>query len=107
MKKIDISNYEIPVDTSDGVKKVPYDVRKSVIGLLFHPEQRLNSVELFENNKIATKIDNCEDDSILLEDAEYARLKKAIETIRGYSRDDIEFVGRILNAETVEVQEKV
>lgn len=107
MKKIDLSNYEIDSRNEEGKKvKVPYSVKGSLLIILFHPELKLSSRELYENNKVAAKIEECEDDSLLLEDSEYGIVKKAIETIRGYNRNDVELINRVLNAETVTVKEK-
>jgi hypothetical protein len=105
MRKIKISDYEISIMTAEGEKTVPYLVRISLVNTLFHPDLKLNAYQLLENNKLATKIKDSEDDSILLEEYEYQKIKAAIELISGFTKDDIEFVNRILNAETVEVKE--
>jgi hypothetical protein len=113
MRKLDISNYFIeavrPTKNKDTGEirsekvQVPYDVKASIISILFHPELKLKAVELMDRNKLAEKIHVCQEDAILLEDAEFDKVKRAIDTISGYSKDDVQFVERIYNAPVVDV----
>jgi len=106
MKKIDVSNYEVDAVNKEGKKiKVPYSVRESLEMLMFHPGLNLSSLDLVKHNKIMVKIEDCKDDTVLLEESEYEAVKRAIETVKGYNRNDIRFIDRVINAETVEVKE--
>ena len=104
MRKINLTNYNIQVDIPEpGI--VPYNVKNSIINILFHPDLNLNGVELLSINKLANKVEEAEKE-ILLEEVDYLKIKTAVETITGYNRNDIEFVRRILEAEEIEVVEK-
>ena len=98
MKKIKVTNYTVGEQN--------FEVKKSLIAILFHQMLNLSHLELFTNNKLAKKIEECTDEDVLLEDSEYQIFKKAVETIKGYNRESFELINRIINAETVEIQEK-
>lgn len=114
MRKLDLSNYEIDglvdkKDEKDGIidrepGRVPYDVRKSIIFIMFSPDQRLNALELLSRDKLANKINDCQEDFVLLEQAEYEKIKNAANIVQGYSQNDIELVKRIIDCPEVEVK---
>ena len=104
MRKIDLSNYDVEVATKDGKQKIPYDVKGSMVDGMYHPELRLGSRELFENDRVAQKI-NSSDEYVLLEEADYQKLKLAFDTIKGFRKEDVELVKRVLEAPEVEVKE--
>ena len=101
MRKIDLSDYEVEI----GGQKKPYQMKKSLEMLLFHPDLKLNFYTLMENHKVAQKILSS-NGQVLLEDSEYERLETSVKSISGFTQPDIEFVRRILEAEKVEVVEK-
>lgn len=101
MRKISLENYSVDVNG----QLTPYDVPGTLITCLLHPSLQLAGRELLARNQIGTKIESA-DGFILLEDAEYAKLESAFETVTGFSRNDVELVDRVLNAETVEVSER-
>lgn len=106
MRKISLENYILEGKDEKGqVVQIPYDVKGSLIGVLFHPELKIGGRELLLRDKLANKINDSED-KILLEEVDYSKIKMAIETIDGYSQNDVEFVRRILEAEEIEVKEK-
>jgi len=80
----------------------PYDVKTSVLNILFHPGVRLGGAELVRQYTLAQKIEAAGDD-ILLEEEEYQRLKKAFDSFEGFGRNDVEFVMRILEAEQLDM----
>jgi len=55
---------------------------------------------------LAIKLEQCKEDEILLEEEEYQRIKKALDTYKGFGRNDIELITRINEAEKVEVETK-
>ena len=100
MRKLDITDYVVDADGQE----VMYQVKKSIVAILFHPDLKLTAYQLLETNKLAEKISKG-DDSVLLEEAEWSTLKKAIDTVKGYSMNDVEFVERVLDCPEVNVAE--
>ncbi len=86
--------------------ELPYEVKDSIVGLLFHPELKLGGMELLKQNELAGKILNSEDPDVLLEEAEYEQIKRAINVVKGFGRNEVELVRRILEAPKVEVEAK-
>jgi hypothetical protein len=105
MRRIDLTDYEIEVMDQGAKKSIPYSVKMSIIGALFMPELKLTARETLERDKLAHKINDCPEPSILLEEAEYIKILQSVETVRGFNRDDVEFIRRVLEAPQVEVRE--
>lgn len=105
MKKINLKDYEVEVRTPTGTNGVNYEVKTSIIGLLFQPELKLGGVELLKQNQLAEKILQHQEPEILLEDAEYNKIKQAINLVKGFGKNDVELVRRVLEAEDVSVTE--
>jgi hypothetical protein len=91
----------IPYKCEDGED---YQVRKSITGLLFAPQLQLSARGIIDHDRIARLVETA-DEYVLLEEADYSRVKLAIETFTGYSRSDIELVKRVLEAPTVDVEQ--
>jgi len=106
MKKIVLGDYEVEFEQNGLMKKMPFAVKESLVSVLFVPDLKLNGRDLLLQNILAEKIENCKEDFILLESEEYSRLVSAINVVRGFGKNDIEFIRRILEAENVEVEEK-
>lgn len=107
MKKINLKEYEIEVKLSNGEsKKIPYNVRETLVSLLFHPDMKLGGRDLLIAQKLATKIEDCKEDEILLEAVDFEKLSRAFDTFKGFGRNEVELVKRILEAPDVEVTEK-
>lgn len=107
MRQLDLSNYTVHLRNQDG-KYVdsPYEVKDSLIELMMARDLQLSGTELLKRNELAQRILNCEDGHILLEEEEWGKLERAINTIKGLSRADVELVRRILEAPKIEVEEK-
>lgn len=75
-----------------------YNVRDSLIEILFNPELGLTAKLLLERDDLARKIKDSPGDEILLEDAEYDKVKAAVEALHGLNHNDVQFVKRILEA---------
>lgn len=106
MRKIDLSKYEVVVPSADGQAKTDfYDVKESLSMCLTHPSLQLDGRELLKRSKIIDKIEAA-DGTLMLEEAEYDKVKQAFETIKGFSKNDMELVRRVLEAEEIEVKEK-
>lgn len=107
MRKIDLSNYMVQISLPTGEdNSYPYIVRKSFVEGLYHPDLRLGYKDLMDNDRLSQKIKNWEGDELLLEESEWERLKHVFETITGFTKQDVELVRRVMEAEKVEVKEK-
>lgn len=84
-----------------------YDVKESLIGLMFTRDLQLNARDLLLRDPLGRKIAGAEETTILLEDSEYEILKKSVEAFKGYTRNEVELVRRVLEAKTVEVEKKI
>lgn len=97
MKELDLTPYEVP-----GIPgKV--DPKTALGNMLYRPELKLSARDLLAQAALVEKIETA-GDSVLLEDAEYARVKKAFETVTGYGRGDLPLVRRVLEAPDVAVE---
>ena len=113
MRKLSLKDYTVKVDAPDRMNpgqlikaELPYQVKTSLLNLLFIPALQLSGAELVRQNVLAMKLENCKEDEVLLEDEEYNRIKRAIDTFKGFGRNDVELVARINEAEVVEVEQK-
>ena len=110
MRKLNLKDYTVKVRVPDKMKpgqeidaEYPYRFKDSMLTLLFNKELQLNGAELVKQNVLAMKLEQCNDE-ILLEEDEYQRIKKAVDTFKGFGRNDVELVERINEAEVVEVK---
>lgn len=107
MRRINLENYKVSARNPDGKDiEVPYDVKNSMIEILFSRDLQLSAREALNRDDLARKIRDCSDGSLLLEEGDYAKLEKAVETIKGFGRADVEFCRRVLDAKRIEVEEK-
>ena len=109
MREINLAEYQVTQKVKGGDGKIieisgPYNVRDSILNLMFQRELQLTGAELVKQNMLAIKIESCVKDVILLENEEYSRIKRAIDTFKGFARSDVEFVSRINDAEEVAVK---
>ena len=113
MRKLNLKDYTVKVKANDpknpmGVMEItiPYHFKDSLLNLMFVRELQLSGAELVKQNVLAMKLETCKKDEILLEEDEYARIKKAVDVYKGFTRNDVELVTRITDAEVVEVGQK-
>jgi len=107
MRRLDLRNYQVTQKVRTGSGEVreitaPYMVKDSILNIMFLPELRLKGAELVRQNILAMKIEQS-GDSVLLEDAEYERIKTAAENYTAQGRHDVELIDRILN-QTPEIE---
>lgn len=114
MRSIDLTEYKLEIRTppqdgqgAAGTQNVKYDVRGSLIEILFAPELQLTAKEILDRDDLARKIRDWSDNTLLLEEAEYEKLKSSVEVARGMGHNEVEFIRRVLNAEKIEVKPKV
>lgn len=100
MKKINLTSYKMENEKD-------YNIMEAVGAVLFHHSLNLGAKDVVERGKLFDKIKTQQNSAneILLEDSEYTILKNSIEQVRGFNKEDITFINRILNAESVNVQE--
>lgn len=108
MRKLDLRSYEVTQKVRGGNGEIieltaPYNVKDSVLNIMFLPSLGLKGAELVRQNVLAIKIEQAEED-VMLEESEYDRVKAAAEDYPAQSRADVEFIDRILN-QTPEITE--
>jgi len=111
MRKIELQNYMVSLPTQDGkFEPKPYNVKESMVSCLLHPALKLTGRELLLRNKLASRIEEAKiiegNGHILVEEEDYRKLRQAFETIEGFTKNDMELVRRVLEAEEIEVAEK-
>jgi hypothetical protein len=111
MRKLNLKDYQVTGKVKGGDGNIvditaPYHVKDSILNLMFIRELQLSGAELVKQNVLAMKLETCKDNEILLEEEEWQRIKNAIDTFRGFNRNDVELVTRINEAEVVEVTKK-
>ncbi len=105
LRKIDVTPYMLQAQMPEGgTKEVEYNTKNFLIVALLHPQLRLTGRELLSRRKLVDKIEEC-DGTLLVEEADYSKMKQAFETVRGFTLNDMELVERVLEAEEVEVEE--
>ncbi len=113
MRKLNLKDYTVkglaPDPKNQGrliPGEFPYHFKDSILNLMFVRELQLSGAELVKQNVLAMKLETCKADEILLEEDEYARIKKAVDVYKGFNRNDVELVTRIQEAAVVEVSPK-
>jgi len=107
MRQFNLKNYDI--EGLDGKREkvtVPYNVRDTLVNILFNPELRLGAKDLLSRDDLSRKILGCQEDTVLLEESEYQQILNAVNSIKGYGKSDIEFVKRVLECPQVQVETK-
>ena len=109
MRKLNVENYinEIKVNENGATatKEIEYEFKDSLIFIMFNRELQLAGKSLLEQNKLAEKILEA-DKEIILEEAEYNKIKQAVETFKGCTRNEVQLVDRVLNCPQINVEEK-
>jgi hypothetical protein len=101
MRKVNLKNYTVAGKNRDGTATAePFEVREALTALCFIPAEGCKTLELLKRQKLAEKIAAAKD-SILLEDAEWQRLRDALDATRGLGQGEIELVHRIVDAPEV------
>ena len=106
MRKLDLKKYNITMRDINGVtKSIPYEFKESLIQLMFHPDLRLSGKALLETNMIAEQLIKA-DKEILLEEADYQKIKDAIDNFKGFSQNEVKLVERVYNCPQIDIKEK-
>lgn len=99
MRKIDLSDYAVEGNT--------FQVRPSLVSVLFN-QPKLDPREILRRDELARSIEECANESILIEEADY---KKIIEGVNAtdmspFGRAVVPFLQRVLDAPKIEVREQ-
>jgi hypothetical protein len=86
--------------------EIPYNLKDSIIALMFIPELKLSGLELLKQNALALKIEGCKEGCIMLEETEWERIKRAVDTFQGFTRKDVGLVERVTNAEQIDINNR-
>ena len=106
MRKLNLENYEITFRNIQGeFETAPYGFKDSIINLMFHPNLKLSGKALLETNILAEKIMEA-DKEIMLEEAEYNRVKSAVDSFKGFTRNEVGLVKRVTECPKIDVKEK-
>jgi len=106
MRRLNVTQYMVSILQPDGTyKEIPYKAKESLINLMFHPNLKLGGVDLLKQNKIAEKILKAGID-VLLEEEEYNKVKQAIDSFKGYTKNEVELVRRVTECPEIKVKEK-
>ena len=99
MRKIDLSNYL--------VGDVPFEVRPSLVAVLLN-QKGIDGRELIRRDALATRIESTQEETLLLEEDDYARVMGGLAAtdLSQHGRAVVEFVRRVLDAPVTEVVEK-
>jgi hypothetical protein len=99
MRKIDLTDYAFEDNT--------FMVRASLAATLFN-EDKLDGREIIARDLLARKIENCEEDHILLEETEWKKILGGLHAtdLKPHGRSVVEFLKRVLDAPEVAVKEK-
>lgn len=106
-RKIDLSPYTLDATDPKTGEPAVYKVRQTLLMLLFHPELKLDAIQVLEQNELAEKIRKEEADTILVSPEDYGKIWAAIQGGKGYSENDVRFIKRIKDAPEVTVDEQV
>ena len=105
MRKLDLERYPTHHQKDDGTP-VLFDVRSSAIEVLF-VDGRLTAVERLKREELARRIENEPTETLLVENADWDRLNEGMAMATMPGREFNEFVRRIVEAPTVQVEERL
>jgi len=106
MRKLELKHYEVKIRNIEGkLETHPYDFRDAIINLMFHPNLKLSGKAILETNILAEKIMEANEE-IILEEAEYNRIKNAVDSFKGFTRTEVELVKRVLECPKIDIKEK-
>jgi len=103
-KKIDLSQYATVLKDENGEPQM-FDVRSSLVNVLFHPNLKLGAVEILERDELRKDIQNEETDTLLVTPEDWEKLRAGVECIEGFGQNDVGFIRRVLEAPEVTVEE--
>ena len=96
MRRISLTDY-----TSD---EQPFNMRPSLVAVLFS-EGKLDPREIIRRDELANHIEQCEEDTLLLEESDWRKLVSGLKAtdLAPYGRSVVEFCKRVLDAPQVDI----
>ena len=100
MRKIILKDYE----PEEGHT---FSVRSSLVAVLFN-EDGLDGREIIHRDELAKRIESTNEEHILLEETDYQKVIRGLNAtdLKPHGRSVVEFLKRVLDAPTIDVQEK-
>jgi len=106
MRKLNLENYIVSIRDEQGkLNDIPYAFKDAIINLMFHPDLRLSGTELLKTNILTEKIMEA-DEEIILEEEEYNKIKNAVDSFHGFTKNEVELVKRVTECPKIDVKEK-
>ncbi len=106
-RKLDLKNYTVSVKNQQGLTQLlPYDFKTILLNVITHPQLGLNGVELLETKPLIEKIEKADIEVILTEE-EYLNLVSNLKKIKGFIKNDMQFIERILRCPRINEDEKI
>lgn len=106
MYKLKIDNYDVEVkNEKNEIVKVPYDVKETIATLALGPLNKHNGLALLKINAVVKKVLECKEDTIMLEDAEFDQIKRAIMGFEGLTRAEVQLCARFKHAEHIDAND--
>jgi hypothetical protein len=107
VRELDLTPYKIKVTGRSRTgevetKETDYDVKASIALILFHPDLKVSARESIKRDELCNKIETA-GDSILLEEADWQKIKEAVEIVT-VGRNDVKFILRVLEAPEIKVK---
>ena len=106
-RKLDLKNYTISVRNQQGVMQlVPYEFKTALLNIITHQQLGLNGVELLEVKPLIEKIEQAVME-VLLTNEEYLIIMNNLRKIKGFTRNDMHFIERVMKCPKINEDEKV
>ena len=102
--EINLKDYHVQVGEKPNGEPIldRYDVKGSMVALLFQPRLELTIEQAFEMKDLADKIRKA-NGSIILDQSDYQRLKRAYNAMRSPAEQDLELFSRIRDAKQIQI----
>ena len=105
MRKLNLENYTVSIRDEQGkLNDIPYAFKDAIINLMFHPDLKLSRTEILKTNILAEKIMEA-DKEIILEEEEYNKVFIAVDSFKGFTRNEVGLVKRVSECPKINVKE--
>jgi len=104
MWRLDVTGYEVTVETPEGPRQDTFNVKGSLEQMLFNQKLQLEPTEAFQAYELVKRIHSAEV-HILLDKDDHARVTRAYGALRAPHINAMELLRRIRDMEQVEVKE--
>lgn len=117
-KKLNLTNYQIKITDpltfaclncgkpATEPQSKEFNVREAIANIITNPQQKHKGFRQITFDDLARRIVACKDDYIILDKVDFDMLYECFDNLTGYSRNDVELLRRVRDAEEVELEEK-